>query len=141
MQETTFQLAHFNDFLTIARQQEEPQTLLIVLARRELPTGYTEEQKQRFDRGEGGHLAPQAAVDKRPEELTNFSGLVSEASQMVQDWDAVFVAALLGQNGQAPREANIDQELERMVQAIRDGRINQFLVFDRQGAPMALEVG
>lgn len=133
-----FELSHFDDFLTIARQQAEPQTLLLVLAQRELPEGHTREQARLFEAGQGGHLAPVAGVDKRLEDLNSFEDFVTESDQLVQNWDAVFVAALAGTNKQAPGAESTDEALEKMLQGIRSGMIHNYLVFDRAGEPLIL---
>jgi len=134
-----FALKHFDDFLAIAQQQAEPQTLLLVLARRELPEGHTQEQARRFEAGQGGHLAPLAGVDKRPEELIDFDSLVAESSQVAEHWDAVFVAALPGANGQAPQAQDTGKAMEQMLHGIRNGMIHNYLIFDRAGEPLILD--
>lgn len=138
---TTFELNHFDDFLAIARQQDEPQKLLLVLAERELPHGHTEEQARAFAEGYGGHLAPLAGIDKQPSELKNFSAFVEEAKQVGKEWDAVFVAALPGTEGKLPTPKAIDDAIEKVIHAIRNGMINNLLVFDRKGVPLQINHG
>lgn len=138
---TTFELSHFDDFLAIAHQQSEPQKLLLVLAKRELPNGHTEEQAKAFEEGHGGHLAPLAGIDKQPKELNDFSAFIEEAKQVGQDWDAVFVAALPGAEGKLPTPKAIDDAIEKVIHAIRNGMINNLLVFDRQGTPLQIAHG
>ncbi len=137
----TFTLDSFDDFLHLARQQSEPQRLLFVLTRRELPEGYTEAMKRRFDAGEGGHLAPAACVDKAPQDVDSFAQLARESEDMVQDWDVLFVAALPGQNGQYPHEDDTHKALNNMVESVRQGRISNYLAFDNQGTPLMLDGG
>ncbi|WP_341937230.1 hypothetical protein [Marinimicrobium sp. C2-29] len=138
---STFELDHFDDFLAIANQQSEPQKLLLVLTRRELPQGHTDEQAEVFERGGGGHLAPLAGIDKQPSELSGFAAFEQEAAQLGEDWDAVFVAALPGSQGKLPTPKAVDDGIERVIHAIRSGMVNQFLVFDRQGVPLQLSHG
>lgn len=138
---STFKLNHFDDFLSIARSQPEPQKLILVLARRELPHGHTEQQARDFENGHGGHLAPLAGIDKRPDELANFSALVEEAKQASDEWDAVFVAALPGTDGKLPTPKAIDDAIEKVIHAIRNGMINNFLAFDRKGTPLQISHG
>jgi hypothetical protein len=138
---STFELNHFDDFLTIARSQPEPQKLILVLARRELPTGYTEQQARDFEDGHGGHLAPLAGIDKRPDELADFSSLVEEAKQASDTWDAVFVAALPGTDNKLPTPKAVDDAIEKVIHAIRNGMINNLLAFDRSGVPMQITHG
>jgi|SRR5690554_1231710 len=137
----SFELESFDDFLAIACQQSEPQRLLLVLAQRELPHGHTDIQAQQFADGIGGHLAPLAAVDKLPNEFTNFADFVKESQQVVKEWDAVFVAALPGSNHQLPSTKDTDQAVENMLHAIRNGIIGNFLVFDSEGYALSLNVG
>ena len=72
-------LASFQDLLDAARQQPEPQRLLLVFARVELPQNATTEQRERFERREGGTLSPCLCVDKTPEEVASFAALVEES--------------------------------------------------------------
>ena len=44
-----------------------------------------------------------------------------------------FAAALSGKDGRAPGSADADQPLERMVAAIRAGRLDGLIAFDRTG--------
>lgn len=133
-----YPLDSFDAFLAISREQSEPQRLLLVLARKELPEGHTAEQARQFEAGEGGHLAPLAAVDKTASELQSFSSFSSEAGQIVDEWDAVFVAALPGIAGQAPTAKAVDEAVEKMLHAIRNGMIAGYLVFDREGRPLQI---
>lgn len=135
---STIEISHFNDFLAIAQRQREPQQLLMVFTRRELPQGYTPEQEKLFKEGTGGHLAPIVCVDKAPSAFNNFQTLKDEANQTVQDWDVVFVAALPGRNGKAPEATSIDEILDVMVEQIKNGRISAYLAFDAKGEPLQL---
>lgn len=132
----TISLDSFDDFLTIARQQIEPQRLLIVLTRRELPEGYTQAMEATFKAGRGGHLAPVACVDKDPEQLTDFDSFKIEADSQT-DWDIAFVAAL----SLLPGQPVDDSMLDRMVEAVRQGGVSGYLAFDREGNPLQLAEG
>lgn len=134
----SFALSHFDDFLQIARQQTEPQKLLLVVAARELPQGHTQEQARAFAAGEGGHMAPIASVDRAAHQLANFTAFEAEAAQIVKKWDAVFVGALPGEKGNEPLEGAVDTAIEQMLHAIRNGMVNQYLIFNRQGEPITL---
>jgi hypothetical protein len=138
---TTFSLNHFDDFLTIAQQQTAPQTLLLVLAKRELPEGYTAEQEKHFLAGTGGHLAPLSSIAKHVQELDDFTDLATEATDVSDDWDALFVAAIDRLNDTQEAGKKIDKLLDKMVNDIRAGLVGQFLTFDKQGVPLTLEHG
>lgn len=137
----TFALESFDDFLQLAQGQTEPQRLLFVFTRRELPEGYTDEMKRRFEAGQGGHLAPVVCVDKAPQDLTNFKQLATESEDMVEHWDVIFVAALPGKNGQYPIEDDTNKALDGMVENVRQGSISGYLAFDNQGTPLLLDGG
>ena len=47
----------YSDLIQAAAMQDEPQRLLFVFAKAELPNGYTDTQKHNFDQGQGGALA------------------------------------------------------------------------------------
>ena len=59
-------IRNFDDLLQAARQQAQPQRLLLVFAGASLPAGATAEQRAAFAAGESGELAPLMCVDKDP---------------------------------------------------------------------------
>ena len=89
----------YETLLTAARQQAEPQRLLFVFLKASLPKDHKDEEKSRFNSGQGGALQAVMCVDKTLDELGNFSDLVQESVQMGQDWQIVLVAGLAGKNG------------------------------------------
>ena len=129
-------LTSFDDLLQVARQQPQPQRLLLVFAGASLPADADAAQRERFAAGQGGELVPLMCVDKTPEELGSFSVLLEESRQFGQDWAIVFVAALDGRNGRAPSSEEASVPLQRMVEAIKVGSIAAFLPFDRHGQPV-----
>lgn len=133
-------LSHFDDFLEIARQQAEPQRLLIILAKRELPEHHSLAQAKQFEDGVGGYLAPLVAVDKQPDEIARFHEFKEESEQIVGDWDAMFVGALVGM-GQLPTQEETDKAIEKMLNAVREGKISAYLTFNNQGLPLSLSEG
>jgi hypothetical protein len=128
----------FDDLLQAARSQPQPQRLLFVFAAVELPDDATPDQRARFERGQGGALVPQMCVDKTPEEMASFADLVAEAAQFGKPWGMVFAAALSGASGKAPSTSDADQPLERMVEAIKQGQLGNFIPFDFQGQAVQL---
>ncbi|WP_297829420.1 ribonucleotide reductase subunit alpha [Thermomonas sp.] len=127
------ELASFDDLLTAARQQPEPQRLLFVFARVELPENATAAQRERFERREGGTISPCLCVDKAPHEIAGFAALKAESATTGQEWDMVFVGSLDGRGGIAPSADEAAQPLRFMVNAINDGRVSDFAAFDREG--------
>lgn len=132
-------LHDFAGLLQAARELEEPQRLLLVFATAESPADATAEEKQRFERGEGGALAPALCVDKAPEEIRDFAALAEESRQTGIDWDILFVAAMSGRGGHAPNSDEAMQPLRLMVEAIKSGRVGDFLAVDRNGELVQLE--
>ncbi|MFY0989187.1 ribonucleotide reductase subunit alpha [Halomonas sp. C05BenzN] len=122
-------ISSFADLLEEARRQPEPQRLLFVFARAELPDHPSEEQRRRFEQGEGGVLTPTVCVDKSPDELSDMAALVAESRTTGTEWDIVFVAAMADQGG----PALVEQHLQRMVESLKMGSIDRFLAFDRAG--------
>ncbi|MBX3622017.1 MAG: ribonucleotide reductase subunit alpha [Rhizobacter sp.] len=131
-------LTTFDDLLSAARQQPQPQRLLFVFAAAELPDDATPAQHAAFAAGHGGALAPLMCADKTPDELAGFDDLVQESAQFGQPWAIVFVAGLAGDQGQAPTSAQADAPLQRMVEAIKAGRIEHYLPFNRDGRAVSL---
>lgn len=133
------EIASFDDLLTAARQQPEPQRLLFVFAVAELPDDATPAQRARFEAGQGGALVPRMCVDKMPQELASFATLVDEAQQFTapgHDWTIVFAAAMSGTLNKAPTSADAEAPLQRMVDAIKGGAHGAYIPFDRSGQPV-----
>ena len=126
-------IAEFADLLTAAKAQPEPQRLLLVFVAAELPEDATEQERQRHAENQGGSLKPVLCVDKLPEELQDFAGLLAESSRTGIAWDLVFAAGLAGRAGQAPSSDEAEQPLKMMVGAIESGSIGNFIAFDREG--------
>ncbi len=133
----TFTLDHFNDFLTIARQQPAPQLLLLVLATSELPEGHTAEQAVQFLAGQGGHLAPLGGIALMPDDMADFDEFTRSASHASDKWDVVFVAAIDVPEG-AKRDTVESKMIDRMVENIRAGIVNAYLGFNREGIPLTI---
>jgi hypothetical protein len=131
-------IATYEDLLSAAREQAEPQRLLFVFTRAVLPEGSTAEQRADFAAGRGGTLEPLMSVDKAPEDLGSFAALVEESRQFASDWSIVFVSALAGRNGRAPTGDEADRSLQGMIQSIERGSFGSFIPFDRRGAPLLL---
>lgn len=132
------QISNFDDLLSAARAQSQPQRLLFVFAAVELPEDATPAQRTGFERGEGGSLVPQMCVDKAPEELSSFADLKEQAALFGKPWGMVFAAAMSGAPGKALTSADADQPLERMVESIKQGQIAAFIPFDSQGQAVQL---
>jgi hypothetical protein len=131
-------ISSFEDLIAVARRQPEPQRLLFVFTRVELPEDCTAEQRSRFEAGVGGALTPLACLDKTPEELGAFRELLDESRQFVQDWTIVFVAALSGKSGRAPSSEDAEAPLNKMVESIKAGTVGMFVSFDVNGDPVVL---
>jgi hypothetical protein len=129
--------SHFGQLLQAAAKQPQPQRLLFVFAGAELPPDATPQQRASFERGEGGTLAPLSCVDKTPDELTSFEALVEEARRYSLPWQVLFVAALGGAGGQPPTDAQVDQALQRMVDAVKHGRVGGFAAYDPAGRSLS----
>lgn len=131
-------ISSFDDLLSAARQQPEPQRLLFVFASAELPEDSTPEQSARFEAGQGGALVPLMCVDKTPEEIASFAALAGEAQQFGQAWKLVFVAALGGRDGLAPSSQDADAPLQRMVEDIKRGALGNYIPFNARGEAVQL---
>jgi hypothetical protein len=132
-------MQNFDDLIQTALAQPEPQRLLLVFAAAELPGDATPQQRAAFERGEGGALGPVLCVDKRPEEIGSFADLAAESAHTGMDWHILFVGALSGRAGHAPNADEAVQPLRLMVDAIKSGRVAQFLAVNRQGELIQLQ--
>ena len=131
-------IQHFTDLLSAAQAQPEPQRLLLVFARAELPEDANEAERAAFAQGQGGALKPVLCVDKLPSELKDFTSLCAEAALTGQTWDLLFAAGLSGRAGLAPSSDEAEQPLRMMVGAIEAGTVGGFLAFDRADEPLSL---
>lgn len=129
---------HFDQLLEVARGQADPPRLLFVFAEAQLPADATPEQRQRFEAGHGGALTPLACVDKAVGDLTTFDAMVAESRNACPPWQAVFIAALPGQDGKPPSSALVDSALHAMVESIRAGRIGKYMALAPTGDPLVL---
>jgi len=132
-------LGSFSDLLSAARAQAEPQRLLLVFSDAECPPDASAEERAAFERGEGGALAPKVCVDKLAADIESFEALRAEAANTGVNWCILFVAALSGRGGHAPNSDEAVQPLQMMVEAIKQGRVAQFLAVDRNGALVELQ--
>lgn len=130
----------FQSLLETARRQPEPQRLLFVFVRAELPEGATAEEKRLFEDGCGGALTPVMYVDKRPGEIQSFPELVEESRHTGQSWDMVFVGCLGGQGDREASDEATDKALETMIKSIQGGVVAHLLAYRPDGGQVRLPV-
>lgn len=126
-------ISSYSDLIKATHSEQEPQRLLFVFCRAELPDDASEQEKAAFEKGEGGALTPVICVDKTPQEASEFSALAKESESTGQPWDVVFVAAMSGKGGVPPSSDEAQQPLTMMVESIRLGHINNYLPLDKNG--------
>lgn len=131
-------VSSYSDLIEASRSQEEPQRLLFVFCRAELPDDASADDKAAFERGEGGALTPVICVDKTPDEAPEFAALEEESRATGQHWDIVFVAAMSGRGGVNPSSDEAQQPLTMMVESIRLGHLGNYLPLDRNGQAVDL---
>lgn len=132
-------ISNFDDLIQAARQQAQPQRLLMVFTCAELPDNCTPEQRREFEAGGGGALVPAMCADKSPDELQSFAALKLESGQFQSQWHVVFVAALSGANNTPPSSSDIEQSLDRMVESIKLGALDNMIAFDTTGSAISLQ--
>src|SRR5690554_5940321 len=131
-------ISSYSDLIKTAKSEHEPQRLLFVFCRAELPDEASEEEKAAFERGEGGALTPVICVDKTPDEASDFAALSEESKATGQEWDVVFVAAMSGRGGVPPTTDEIQQPMTMMVESIRLGNVTNYLPLDTSGNAVSL---
>lgn len=131
-------LSSFDDLLTAARAQPAPQRLLLVFARIGLPDDATAEQRESFEAGRGGALTPVMCVDKDPAALPSFAALAADAEATGQAWSVVFATVLDARDGIDLSAAQVEHAMTQMIDAIGNGRIQPFALFDKAGRPLRL---
>jgi hypothetical protein len=126
-------ISSFADLLAAAAEQPQPQRLLFMFAKAELPQGHVVSQGQQFENQQGGELRAVMCVDKLPEELSDFEHLVAESKHTGKTWDVVFVTSMSGQGGLAPTSDAASRPLDMMVESLRNGNIGNYLAFNQAG--------
>ncbi len=132
-------ISNYDKLLEAAAEQPEPQRILLVFAKAELPKDADEGEIEGFNQGHGGALAPVICVDKALDELSTFANLVEESKQTGQEWDLVFAACQSGRGGMMPTTEEAQQPMAMMVEAIRQGGVSRFLAFDREGNTLLID--
>ena len=130
--------SHFQQLLLAAADQPEPQRLLFVFARADLPERASREQRDRFNAGRGGTLTPLMCVDKAPIDLADFDALLAESRLAGPPWQVVFAAGLSGAEGRPSTEAEIGPALEKMINAVWTGGVGEFAAFNPSGEPIQI---
>lgn len=131
-------ISNYRELIAATKQEHEPQRLLFVFCRAELPDDASAEERAAFEHGEGGALTPVICVDKAPAEVADFCGLVEESRNTCQNWDVVFVAAMAGRGGVAPSSDEAQQPMTMMVESIRMGQVGNYLPLDSNGEALKL---
>jgi hypothetical protein len=134
----TINIANFDDLLQAARQQAQPQRLLMVFTSAELPDDCTPQQRQDFEDGHGGALVPAMYADKSLDEIQSFAALKLESGQFQSQWHVVFVASLSGDDDRPPSSSDIEKTLERMVESVKLGALDNMIAFDLSGNAITL---
>ncbi|PZP27359.1 MAG: ribonucleotide reductase subunit alpha [Roseateles depolymerans] len=122
-------IEHFNDLLAMARDQPEPQRLLMVFATAECEPDATPAQRAAHAAGEGGVLRPLMCVDKDPAELVDFDALAAEARHAGPAWQLMFTAALVGRT----TASEVGRMLELLVKRVETGEFGGLLPFNPAG--------
>lgn len=131
-------IATFADLLQAARQQPDPQRLLFVFARAELPDNASPDEIRRFETGCGGALAPVMFVDKKLDAIRSFAELAEESRHTGRAWDLVFVGCLGGHQGREPGDDEAQQALEMMVKSVQGGSVGHLLAYRPNGEQVAV---
>lgn len=131
-------IAHFDDLINAALAQPDAQRLLLVFASVALPHNASPAQRAAFAAGHGGELTPVMCVDKSPQELGSFAALLGESAQFGHDWGIVFAAGMSGHGGVPPSSEEAEPYLQQMVESVKEGMIDNFIAFNREGKAVSL---
>lgn len=121
-------ISSFEELLTAAREQAEPQRLLFLFAKTDSQTTDDDMTKHR------GTIEPIMCVDKLPEELDTFQALVAEADDITKEWNFILIGSLSGSNGELPTSEAAETHLMQMTNNLVSGQnIDLYVIFDRDG--------
>jgi len=125
----------FSKLIEAAKQQEQPQRLLMLFAKAE---GNKKKGKNAVN--ETGTVTPLMCVDKLPEELESFDALIKEADGISEDWNFVLIAGLGGSDGVAPPTEAAEPYLNQMANDVMMGQdLTGYTILDRQQNPVLLQ--
>jgi hypothetical protein len=125
----------FSKLIEAAKQQEQPQRLLMLFAKAE---GNKKKGKNAVN--ETGTVTPLMCVDKLPKELGSFDALIKEADGISEDWNFVLIAGLGGSDGIAPPTEAAEPYLNQMANDVMMGQdLTGYTILDRQQNPVLLE--
>ncbi|MFK5948984.1 MAG: hypothetical protein QM500_09490 [Methylococcales bacterium] len=128
------EITDYQSLLAVGKLQDQPQRFLFVFLQASLPNDHNDEDKERFNLGQGGELKAIMCVDKDLAELTDFATLITESKQMQQQWDIVLIACLAGVNGKQASPEQAETSLKMMVQTVQNGgNLSKYLALDKQG--------
>lgn len=125
----------FTKLLEAAKQQDQPQRLLMLFARAE-----GNKKKKNNASHETGTVTPLMCVDKLPEEIESFEALTKEADAIADDWSFVLIAGLGGSDGEAPPTEAAEPYLNQMANDLMMGQdLSGYTILDRQQNPVLLQ--
>ncbi len=131
------QSTHFEQLLTLAGQEPQPQRLLFVFLKAVLPDESSADKLESYKSAQGGQLKPIMTVDKELSELTTFDALVEESKGTGKEWQIVLIAALAGSNGVAPTSKEAEEGIETILKVVQGGgNLSPFMALDRDGDPI-----
>lgn len=117
--------SNFKKLIDAAKAQDQPQRLLIMLAKSTIETTNSDEAVS-------GTITPVTCVDKTPDEVSTFENFVIEADKVNSDWDMLFIGGLAGKNNEMPTTEDADPFLNKMVDDLMSGNgLSRYLVLDR----------
>lgn len=127
-------LGEFTKLIEAAKQQEQPQRLLMLFARAE--SG----KKKSSSTHQSGTVTPVMCVDKLPEEISSFEALIKEADSISNEWSFVLIAGLGGNDGVAPPTEAAEPYLNQMANDVVMGQdLTNYTILDRKQNPVLLE--
>lgn len=129
----------FSLFLQDANSQSVPQMLLFVFARAALPFDATDEQRIAFENGQGGRIQPVSCVNKLPADLRDFNSLIELSEYAKSPWDIVFMASIIGPDGQLPIDDEIAKWLQSMIDSVIAGNVGQFMALNKHGERVSFD--
>lgn len=123
----------FSDLLHMANQQPDSQRLLFLFA------SVNETNKSRKREDKKGLIDPTMVVDLLPDEIRDFSALVTQADGVSKKWDFVFIASLSGTPKKPPSSEEAQSFLDNMTNDVVTGNnIHRYVVLDRNESPIEL---
>ena len=127
-------ITNFNSLINAAKQQDQPQKILVAFIEVYLPSQHNVSQAKDFLAGTGGVLKPIQLVEKDPFQLYDLNSLAEESLTEQKNWKIALIGCLSGINGLMPNSQVTKKHKDSMIHKINSGAdLSRYFAFHKNG--------